>query len=101
MDHVWNVAPDGYDTSKNPRQLTYRRMTVAEAQSLTTSHIAVLAHNGVIRRAKVNGRAKVWKTDPARVRVPVKYGLKECFYLEEDGSGYVTYGVVLADGEYI
>jgi hypothetical protein len=99
--HDWQTARDGYDTSKNPRMLRYRRMTVQEAQSLTTSHIAVLSHDGVLRRAKVNGRAKVWKTNPERVRVPVKYGLYECFYLEDDGSGFVTYGVVLEDGAHI
>lgn len=29
-----------------------------------------------------NGATKLWKTRPNDFRIPVKYGLKECFYIE-------------------
>ena len=35
-------------------------------------------------RARVNGKVKLWKTQPNRLQVPLKYGLRECFYLTED-----------------
>lgn len=32
-------------------------------------------------RCRVNGKVKLWKTRPTEFRLPVKYGLRECFYL--------------------
>jgi hypothetical protein len=34
-------------------------------------------------RCRKNGQLKLWKTRPTEFRLPVKYGLKECFYLTE------------------
>jgi hypothetical protein len=30
-----------------------------------------------------NGRTKRWKTRPKEFQIPVKYGLKECFYIDQ------------------
>jgi hypothetical protein len=74
---------------------------------------ATILHHKVLKnkdktplRARVNGRPKTWKTDPSRVRVPMKHGLKECFYITEKDIGdwevedryHVEMGFIL-DGE--
>lgn len=33
-----------------------------------------------------NGATKTWKTRPAEFRVPIKYGLKECSYLDQGNA---------------
>lgn len=43
--------------------------------------------NGEPLRAKVNGAPKTWKTRPLDVRVPVKHGLYNCFYVENTITG--------------
>lgn len=30
---------------------------------------------------RANGKCQTWKTRPADFKLPVKYGLKECFYI--------------------
>lgn len=37
-------------------------------------------------RARANGRVKTWKTRPAEFRLPVKYGLRECFYITPENA---------------
>ena len=32
-------------------------------------------HDGTCQRWRVNGKVKVWKRDPGKVRVPLKHGL--------------------------
>ena len=34
-------------------------------------------------RARVNGKIKLWKTRPNEFRLPMKHGLRNCFYLNE------------------
>ncbi len=46
-------------------------------------HITEVNADGTPVRCRVNGRVKLWKTRPAEFRLPVKYGLKECFYITE------------------
>ena len=36
-----------------------------------------------IVRWRVNGALKLWKRDPARFRLPIKYGLRSCWYIDE------------------
>lgn len=33
-----------------------------------------------------NGMIKTWKRDPQRFQLPIKYGLKECWYLTPDNA---------------
>ena len=55
------------------------------AQRLHTGQ--VLYHKGLTNkdgspvRARVNGVVKFWKRSPERFQIPMKYGLKECFYI--------------------
>lgn len=32
---------------------------------------------------RANGACKTWKTRPTEFRLPVKYGMKECFYITQ------------------
>jgi len=40
--------------------------------------------DGTPMRWKVNGKPKTWMTKPQCVKVPVKHGLRDYDYLEED-----------------
>jgi hypothetical protein len=33
-----------------------------------------------------NGRTKYWKREPARFSVPVKYGFRDCFYIDNNNA---------------
>lgn len=62
-------------------------ITLEMAKNLT--HGEVLYHvsnrnaDGTPQRWRVNGQVKIWKRDPSRVRVPIKYGLRGYDYLTE------------------
>jgi hypothetical protein len=45
-------------------------------------HVSAKNADGTPVRCRVNGKCKVWKTRPAEFRLPVKYGLKQCFYID-------------------
>ena len=38
-------------------------------------------------RARVNGRIKTWKTRPGDFLLPMKHGLKSCFYIDHNNCG--------------
>ncbi len=38
-------------------------------------------------RCRVNGKCKTWKTRPMEFKLPVKHGLRNCFYLSQDNAG--------------
>jgi hypothetical protein len=46
-------------------------------------HVSLTNADGTPVRCRVNGKCKVWKRDPQRFSLPVKYGMKQCFYLDE------------------
>lgn len=38
-------------------------------------------------RCRVNGKCKTWVKSPEKFRLPVKHGLKNCFYIDQaDGD---------------
>lgn len=37
-------------------------------------------------RARQSGVIKFWKTRPDDFRIPVKYGLRTCFYIDNDNA---------------
>lgn len=39
--------------------------------------------DGTPLRARVNGQCKQWTKQPARFQLPMKHGLKHCFYITE------------------
>jgi hypothetical protein len=71
---------DGYDRTKHPAVHTFRPMTPDEARALGwgTGEIYFECDGGTFKRCRPNGRPKTWKTRPADVELPVKYGLREC-----------------------
>lgn len=44
-------------------------------------HITLKNADGTPLRCRVNGNCKIWKTRPEDFRLPVKHGLKDCFYI--------------------
>lgn len=87
-------AQDGYNPKINH---VCRNMTLEEAKALQYNDtIHVLDKNKQIRRVKVNGAPKTWKTRPMDVKVPYKYGMYEYGYLEFiNGESYDPVPVVL------
>lgn len=61
-------------------------ITVADAATLKhgdiLEHVHIKDSRGNPVRCRVNGRVKFWKTRPEDFRIPVKYGLYNCFYIE-------------------
>ena len=47
----------------------------------TFYHITCTNKDGSRLRARRTGKTKVWKTRPGEFKIPVKYGLKESFYI--------------------
>ena len=43
-------------------------------------HITATNSTGRIRVHR-NGKTKTWKTRPQEFKIPVKYGLRQCFYI--------------------
>ena len=46
-------------------------------------HVSLKNADGTALRARVNGQCKLWKTRPGEFRLPMKYGLRDCFYITE------------------
>lgn len=46
-----------------------------------------LYHKPTGKRAKVNGRCRLWKREPDRFELPMKYGLYEYFYIDAKNMG--------------
>jgi len=45
-------------------------------------HVSAKNADGTPLRARVNGKCKDWKRDPAKFQLPMKHGLKDCFYIK-------------------
>ncbi len=57
-------------------------MTMQDALTCRVFYHTYLKNaDGSALRCRANGRCKVWKTRPLDYRLPVKYGLRTCFYL--------------------
>ena len=46
-------------------------------------HTTVKNADGSPARCRVNGKCKTWKTRPNEFSLPVKHGLRQCFYITE------------------
>jgi hypothetical protein len=44
-------------------------------------HVRLRNADGTAVRARVNGKCKLWKQEPERFQLPMKHGLRDCFYL--------------------
>ena len=49
----------------------------------TLHHKELRNADGTPLRARINGRPKLWATRPEEFRLPMKYGMKNCFYITE------------------
>jgi hypothetical protein len=52
----------------------------------TLHHTTLKNADGSPVRCRVNGKCKVWKRQPSAFRLPVKHGLKFCFYIEQHNA---------------
>ena len=70
-------------------------MTRAQALALThgdiVHHKAVKNADGTPARGRVNGKVKTWKTN-SNFRVPMKHGLYDYFYVDQDNYREFTIG---------
>lgn len=63
-------------------------LTLADLQKL--SYRSILCHkvlknaDGTALRCRVNGKIKTWKTRPNDFQLPVKHGLRDCFYINHN-----------------
>jgi hypothetical protein len=69
-------------------------VTLEEAKTLKSGTILYSTEDknsdGTPARWKVNGKVKTWKRSPERVKVPLKRGLYEYGYLDEDILQFFT-----------
>jgi hypothetical protein len=56
-------------------------ITLGQAGGTLYHYLARNADKTAVR-VRVNGKCKVWKRDPNRFQLPVKHGLKRCFYID-------------------
>lgn len=47
----------------------------------TVFHKTLKNRDGSALRARVNGKCKTWSTRPLDFRLPMKHGLRDCFYI--------------------
>lgn len=73
---VWS----GYDKRVIPTMYRVRPWTAKEVLNIDGCRdpLKFLANDGTMRDIRLNGAVKRWKTNPMRIEIPVKYGLREC-----------------------
>jgi len=49
-------------------------------------HVALKGGDKNPVRCRANGKCKTWVTRPGEFRLPVKYGLYQCFYITEKNA---------------
>lgn len=49
-------------------------------------HVTEKNADGTPLRCRVNGQCKTWKTRPDDFRLPVKHGLRNCFYITPENA---------------
>lgn len=71
--------------NRSPPMLTKDQATQLKHGTIL-HHLTATNADGTPLRARINGRCKTWKTRPDEFRLPMKYGLKQCFYITEDNA---------------
>lgn len=63
-------------------------MTISKAQALRaltfTHKTETYADGKTLINIRATGKCKTWKREPKRFKLPVKYGMRDSFYLESD-----------------
>jgi len=95
-DYTYKIAPAEGNFEANTvwmrKPTTSRETTMTKEDAINATyrqefhHIKLTNADGSPLRARVNGACKVWKTRPADFRLPMKYGLRECFYIDQDNA---------------
>lgn len=49
-------------------------------------HVTIKNRDKTPVRCRVNGQCKTWKTKPGEFRLPVKHGLRQCFYITNSNA---------------
>ena len=91
----------GYDRKGKETGVYRNPKDVAEMVSHCNSkaHIWIVCNDGKARQCKVNGKVRTWKTDPRRIEVPLKYGLREYTTFDVTDIGRVLIPVACTCGE--
>lgn len=62
-------------------------ITIEQAKTLRYReellHVTVKDSRGNPARCRVNGKCQTWKSRPGDFKLPVKHGLRNCFYITE------------------
>ena len=57
------------------------------SRSTTLYHMSVKMSDGKTpARCRVNGKTLTWKTRPIDYKLPVKHGLRDCFYITNENA---------------
>jgi hypothetical protein len=60
-------------------------MMITKQDAMTAryfEHVTMKNRDGTPVRARAMGKCQTWKTRPDEFRLPVKYGLKQSFYID-------------------
>jgi len=49
-------------------------------------HITLKNADGTPLRARRTGKNILWKREPERFKIPCKYGLRDCFYIDQSNQ---------------
>lgn len=63
-----------------------KSIAVASNHGQVFHHVSLTNRDGTPVRCRVNGKCTTWKTRPAAFRLPVKHGLRDCFYITPDNA---------------
>jgi hypothetical protein len=50
------------------------------------THVSVKNSDKTPARCRVNGKCKTWATKPDWFQLPVKHGLRDCFYITPENA---------------
>lgn len=59
---------------------------IALHHSGTFHHVTLRNADGTPVRCRANGVCKTWKRRPADYQLPVKHGMRDCFYITQDNA---------------
>jgi hypothetical protein len=94
-DAPWQIVRDKLTDDNKTRKAqrildASRPMTAEDALALTYGdviyHARLRNSDGSAVRARCKGKVKTWKRRPGEFQVPMKHGLRDCFYLTPNGA---------------
>ena len=77
------TVPERPDGAKKEIKMITKQDALSARHRQTFHHVTAKNRDGSPARCRVNGACKVWKTRPNEFKLPVKYGLYDCFYITE------------------